>query len=135
VYDGGVKSSELARAVSEGGNAFGALLCTGALASLRAQGTDAEIAALLADAVRTYGPAFRQVGKLVKGARGVEPALARLEALARGGIDFGRPEAVAEVRAAIREVLSGVGFELPRHAGPGVRCELHGRECPTPGEG
>ena len=136
MYDGGVKTSALARSVSEGGNALGAFLCAGTLASLRAQGTSAEITALLAETLRTYGPAFRDVQKLVKGARGVEPALARLEALVGAGVDFGRPDAVAGVRATIRELLSNVGFELPRHApGPGVACELHGRECPAPGGG
>ncbi len=136
MYDGGVNAAALARSISEGGNALGAFLCAGTLASLRAQGSAAEINALLGEALRTYAPAFREVRRIVKGAREVEPALARLEGLVRAGVDFDRPEAVAEVRAAIRELLSNVGFELPRHApGPGVACELHGRECPTAGGG
>ncbi len=136
MYDGGVKPAALARSVSEGGNALGAFLCAGTLASLRAQGTPAEINALLGETLRAYAPAFRELRKVVKGARDVEPPLARLEALVRAGVDFDRPEAVAEARAAIREVLSIVGFDLPRHApARGVACELHGRECPGPGGG
>ncbi len=131
-----MKGSALARSVSEGGSALGAFLCAGTLASLRSQGTSAEITALLGETLRTYAPAFREVHRLVKGSREVEPALARLDALVGAGVDFARPEAVADVRAAIRELLSNVGFELPRHApGPGVACELHGRECPPPGGG
>lgn len=127
-----MNAAALARSVSEGGNALGAFLCAGTVASLRSQGTAAEIGALLAETVRTYAPAFREVQKLVKGARDVRPALARLEALVGAGVDFDRPEAVAGVRAAIRDVLSGVGFDLPRHPpGPGVACELHGRDCPA----
>ncbi len=132
MYDGGVKGAALAQAVTEGGNALGAFLCAGTVASLRAQGSVAEVNALLVESVGTYAPAFRQVGRVVKGARELEPALARLEALVRAGVDVDRPEALAGLRAAIRDVLSRVGFDLPRHApGPGVACELHGRQCPA----
>ena len=129
-----MKGAALAQSVSEGGNVLGAFLCTGTLASLRAQGTVAEVNALLGESVRTYAPAFREVRKLVKGAREVEPTLARLEALVRAGVDFDRPAAVADLRAAIRELLSNVGFQLPRYApAPGVACELHGPKCPAAG--
>ena len=69
--------------------------------------------------------------RLVRGAREVEPAIVRLEALTRFGVDYGAAKDVAELRAAIRELLVNVGFALPRHApGPGVVCELHGKACP-----
>ncbi len=127
-----MKAAALAQSVTEGGNLLGAFLCAGTIASLRAQGSAAEVNALLAEGLQTYAPAFRAMRKVVKGAREVEPALARLEALARAGVDFDRPAAVADLRAAIRELLSNVGFELPRHAaGPGVACELHGKQCPA----
>ncbi len=127
-----MKASALAQSVTEGGNLLGAFLCAGTVASLRAQGTVAEVNALLAEGVQKYAPAFRAMQKLVKGARGVEPALARLEALVRAGVELDESAAVAGLRAAIRELLSSVGFELPRHApGPGVACELHGRDCPA----
>ncbi len=122
----------LAQSVTEGGNLLGAFLCAGTLGSLRAQGSVAEVSALLAEGLRKYGPAFRAMRKLVKGARDVEPALGRLEALVGAGVDFDRPAAVADLRAAIRELLSNVGFDLPRHAaGPDVACELHGHACPA----
>jgi hypothetical protein len=129
-----MKSADLAKAVTEGGNLFGVFLCTGALASLRAKGSVGEVNALLADGLGKYGPAFRAMRKLVKGSKDVEPALERLEVLARLGVDFDRPEDVADLRAAIRELLANLGFDLPRHAGgPGVACELHGKVCPALG--
>jgi hypothetical protein len=129
-----MKSTDLAKAVTEGGNLFGVFLCTGALASLRAKGSVVEVNALLADGLGKYGPAFRAMRKLVKGSKDVEPALERLEVLARLGVDFDRPADVADLRAAIRELLANLGFDLPRHAaGPGVACELHGKVCPALG--
>lgn len=129
-----MKGSELAGAVTEGGNLLGVFLCTGALASLRAKGSVPEVNAILADGILRYAPAFRAMRKLVKGAGDVEPALERLEVLARLGVDFDRPSEVADLRAAIRDLLSNLGFDLPRHAaGPGVACELHGLECPALG--
>ncbi len=131
-----MQPAALAQAVTEGGNLLGAFLCAGTVASLRAQGSVAEVNALLADAVRKHAPAFRQLRRLVKGSKDVEPALQRLEALVRAGVDFDRPEDVASLRGAIRELLSNLGFDLPRHeTGPGVACELHGRACPAHGEG
>jgi hypothetical protein len=129
-----MKAAALAELVTEGGNLLGAFLCSGALASLRAKGSVPEVNAALAEGLRKYAPAFRAMRKLVKGAKDVEPALLRLEALVRVGVDFDRPADVADLRAAIREVLANVGFDLPRHAaGPGVACELHGRICPALG--
>lgn len=129
-----MKGTALAQQVTEGGNLFGVFLCAGALASLRAKGSIPEVNALLADGVIKYAPAFRAMRKLVKGARDVEPALERLEVLARLGVDFDRAGDVADLRAAIRELLGNLGFDLPRHApGPGVACELHGRTCPALG--
>ena len=127
-----MKASALAQSVTEGGNLLGAFLCAGTVASLRADGSVAEVNALLADGLRKHAPAFRAMQKLVKGGAAVEPALARLEALVGAGVDFDRPDAVADLRAAIRELLSNVGFELPRHAtGPWLGCELHGKDCPA----
>ncbi len=135
MYDQGVKGAALAQAVTEGGNLLGAFLCAGTVASLRAKGTVAEMNALLADGVAQYGPAFREVRKLLKGAKAVEPPLARLEALVRAGVDFDAPAAVADLRAAIRDLLGNLGFALPHHApGPDVACELHGKSCPGAGE-
>ena len=129
-----MKAAALAQSVTEGGNLFGVFLCTGALASLRAKGSVPEVNALLADGLQKYAPAFRAMRKLVKGAKEVEPAIERVEVLVRLGVDFDRPSDVADLRAAIRELLSNLGFDLPRHApGPGVACELHGRECPALG--
>ncbi len=129
-----MKASALAQSVTEGGNLLGAFLCAGAVASLREKGSVAEVNALLADGLQRYAPAFRAVRKLVKGAKDVEPALVRLEALVRVGVDFDRVDDVAGLRGAIRELLANVGFDLPRHApGPGVACELHGRVCPALG--
>lgn len=126
-----MKAAELARSVAEGGNLFGVFLCSGALASLRTKGTVAEVNALLAEGLRKYAPAFRAVRKVAQGARDIEPALERLEVLARIGVDFDRPSEVSDVRAAIRELLGNLGFVLPLHApGPGVACELHGAACP-----
>jgi hypothetical protein len=136
VYEEGVKAAALAQSVTEGGNLFGVFLCTGALASLRAKGSVPEVNALLAEGLQKYAPAFRAMRKVVKGAKEVEPALERLEVLVRLGVDFDRPADVADLRAAIRELLSNLGFDLPRHAhGPGVACELHGKECPGLGGG
>jgi hypothetical protein len=126
-----VKGTALAQAVMEGGNVLGAFLCAGTLASLRKEGSVAEVNALLAEGLAKYAPAFRAMAKLVKGGRAVEPALARLEAVLRPGVDLDRPEAVADLRAAIRDVLSNLGFDLPRHAGSLVACELHGDACPA----
>ncbi len=126
-----MKGAALAQSVTEGGNYLGAFLCAGTVASLRAKGSVAELNALLGEGVEKYAPAFRAMRKVVKGAVAVEPALARLEARARAGVDFDRPSAVAELRVAVRDVLSGLGFELPRHVGAGVVCELHGATCPA----
>ena len=116
-----MKAAALAQLVTEGGNLFGAFLCTGALASLRAKGSVPEVNAVLAEGLQKYAPAFRAMRKLVKGAKEVEPALLRLEALVRLGVDFDRTSDVADLRAAIRELLANLGFDLPRHApGPGV---------------
>lgn len=129
-----MKAAALAQLVTEGGNLFGAFLCTGALASLRAKGSVPEVNAVLAEGLQKYAPAFRAMRKLVKGAKEVEPALLRLEALVRLGVDFDRTSDVADLRAAIRELLANLGFDLPRHApGPGVACELHGTICPALG--
>lgn len=129
-----MKATDLARSVTEGGNLFGAFLCAGALASLRAKGSVPEVNALLVDGLQRYGPAFRAMRKLVKGSKDVEPALERLEVLVRLGVDFDRSSDVADLRAAIRELLANLGFDLPRHAaGPGVACELHGTVCPALG--
>ncbi len=129
-----MKASTLAESVTEGGNLLGAFLCAGALASLREKGSVAEVNALLAEGVRKYAPAFRAMRKVVTGAKDVEPALVRLETLVRVGVDFDRAADVADLRGAIRELLSNVGFDQPRHApGPGVACELHGRVCPALG--
>ncbi len=128
-----MKQADVARALSEGANLIAAFLCTGQVASLRAKGSVAEINALLAEALAQYAPTFRAVRRVSKG-RDLEPALGRLDALARAGVDFDSAAAVADLRAAIRDLLENVGFVLPRHApGPGVACELHGRECPAPG--
>jgi hypothetical protein len=130
-----MKATALAQSVTEGGNLFGVFLCTGALASLRAKGSVPEVNALLAEGLHKYAPAFRAMRKLVKGSKEVEPAIERLEVLVRLGVDFDRPADVADLRAAIRELLGNLGFDLPRHAsGPGVACELHGRECPALGK-
>ncbi len=129
-----MKSAALAQSVTEGGNLFGAFLCSGTVGSLRAKGTVQEVNALLAEGLQKYAPAFRRIRSLVKGAKDVEPALQRLEALVRVGVDFDRPDDVAALRVAIRELLSNLGFDLPRHApGPGVACELHGQICPALG--
>jgi hypothetical protein len=131
-----MKSSELAQQVTEGGNLLGVFLCTGALRTLRASGTPDEVNALLAEGLVKYGPAFRAMKRLVRGAKEVEPPLWRLEALVRLGLDLDRPEHLADVRASIRELLSNLGFALPSHAlGPDVVCELHGRACPVAEEG
>ena len=131
-----MKSSELAQQVTEGGNLLGVFLCTEALRTLRARGTPAEVNALLGEGLAKYGPAFRAMKRLVRGAREVEPALQRLQALLRLGLDLDRPEHVADVRASIRELLTNLGFALPLHApGKGVVCELHGTACPLPSGG
>lgn len=127
-----MKAAALAQSVMEGGNLFGAFLCTGNVASLRAKASVAEVNGLLAEGLEKYAPSFREVRKLVKGAKAVEPPLQRLEALVRRGVDFDRPADVADLRTAIRELLSNLGFDLPRHApGPGIACELHGAVCPA----
>jgi hypothetical protein len=129
-----MKQADLARALSDGANLLAAFLCTGQIASLRAKGSVAEINGLLAEALQQYAPVFRAVRKVSKGMKDIEPALGRLDALVRAGVDFDSPAAVAELRAALRELLGNVGFVLPRHApGPGVACDLHGRECPALG--
>ena len=132
MYDGGMKAAALAQSVTEGGNLLGVFLCTGALASLRQKGSVPEVNALLAEGLRKYAPAFRAMRKLVKGAKDVEPALERMEVMVRLGVDFDEPGDLADLRAAIREVLANLGFVLPRHTGPGVACELHGKACPPP---
>jgi hypothetical protein len=129
-----MRQADLARALSEGANLLGAFLCSGEVASLRSRGTVAEINALLAETLQQSAPVFRAVRKVSKDMKDIEPALGRLEALVRTGVDFDAPPAVADLRAAIRELLGNVGFVLPRHAaGPGIACELHGRECPALG--
>lgn len=127
-----MKSDELAAQVTEGANLLGVFLCTEALRTLRAKGTPAEVNVLLVEALLKYGPAFRAMRKLVRGAKDVEPALQRLQALARFGVDFDAPDHLADMRAAIRELLANVGFDLPLHAkGRGITCELHGKRCPV----
>jgi hypothetical protein len=129
-----MKPAALAQLVTEGGNLFGAFLCSGALATLRAKGSVPEVNGVLVEGLQKYAPSFRAMRKLMKGAKDVEPALQRLEALVRIGVDFDRPGDVADLRTAIRELLSNLGFDLPRHApGPGVACELHGQICPALG--
>jgi len=126
-----MKASALAASVTEGANLLGVFLCAGALAALRAKGSAAEVNALLADGLAKYAPALRAMRKLVRGAKDVEPALQRLEALVRLGLDLDRAEHLADLRAAIRELLGNLGFDLPHHpAGPGVACGLHGASCP-----
>ncbi|HET8539949.1 MAG TPA: hypothetical protein VFL83_08765 [Anaeromyxobacter sp.] len=126
-----MNAAALAQSVTEGGNLFGVFLCTAGLATLRKKGSVPEVNALLVEGLQKYAPAFRAMRKLVKGSGDVEPALERLEVLVRLGVNFDRPSDVADLRAAIRELLSNLGFALPRHApGPGIACELHGRECP-----
>jgi hypothetical protein len=126
-----VKASALAQSVTEGGNLLGVFLCSGALAALRAKGSPAEVNALLAEGIARYGPAFRAMRKLVRGARDVEPALQRLEAQVRLGLDLDRADHLADLRAAIRELLGNLGFDLPRQAtAAGAPCELHGASCP-----
>jgi hypothetical protein len=127
-----MKSDELAAQVTEGANLLGVFLCTQALRTLRARGTPAEVNFLLGEALLKYGPAFRAMRKLVRGAKDVEPAIQRVQALTRFGVDFDAPEQLADVRGAIRELLSNVGFDLPLHAkGRGITCELHGKRCPV----
>jgi hypothetical protein len=104
-----MKSDELAAQVTEGANLLGVFLCTEALRTLRAKGTPAEMNVLLAEALLKYGPAFRAMRKLVRGAKDVEPALQRLQALARFGVDFDAPDHLADMRGAIRELLANVG--------------------------
>jgi len=126
-----MKAGELAAAVTEGANLLGVFLCTRTLATLRASGTPVEIDQLLAQALAKDGPTFRAMRKLVRGAKDVEPALQRLQALVRFGIDYDSPEHLADVRGAIRELLANVGFAVPPPArGRGVTCELHGEACP-----
>lgn len=127
-----MKGPALAEAVTEGGNVLGSFLCAGTLASLRSQGSSAEVNGLLREALERYAPAFRAVRKVLKGGSDVEPAVARLEGLVRRGVEFDRPADVADLRAAIRALLATLGFVLPRHTGPGIACELHGKGCPTP---
>lgn len=127
-----MKSDELARLVAEGGNLLGVFLCTGALRALRARGTPAEVNALLREAAAKYAPAFRGMRRLVRGAKDVEPALVRLEALARFGVDLDDAAQLADLRATLREILGNVGFELPLHEPRrGVVCPLHGTRCPA----
>jgi hypothetical protein len=129
-----MKSSELAEQVTEGANLLGVFLCTDALQTLRAKGTAAEVNGLLGEALAKYGPPFRAMKRLVRGSKEVEPSLQRLLALVRLGLDLERPEHVSDLRAAIRELLSNLGFVLPYHApGKGVVCEIHGRACPVEG--
>ena len=129
-----MKSSELAEQVTEGANLLGVFLCTRALRTVRAKGTQAEVNGLLSEALAKYGPPFRAMKRLVRGAKEIEPALQRLIALVRLGLDLDRPEHVADLRAAIRELLSNLGFVLPYHApGKGIACEIHGRTCPAGG--
>jgi hypothetical protein len=131
-----MRSSELAQQVTEGGNLLGVFLCADALRTLRARGTPAEVNALLGEGLVKYGPAFRAMKRLVRGAKEVEPALQRMQALLRLGLDLDRPEHLADLRAAIRELLSNLGFALPHHPpGRGVVCELHGAACPPAEEG
>ncbi len=126
-----MKSSELAAQVTEGANLLGVFLCTDALRTLRAKGSAAEVNALLDEALVKYGPAFRAMKKLVRGAPEIEPALQRVTALVHFGLDLDRPDHLADLRAGIRELLSNLGFVLPHHApGPKIVCELHGRACP-----
>jgi hypothetical protein len=128
-----MRSNELAQQVTEGGNLLAVFLCTGALERLRASGTPSEVSGVLGEGVAKYAPAFRAMRKLVRGAKDVELPIQRLQALVRFGLDLDRPDHVADLRGAIREILSNLGFDLPRHAaGRGVVCELHGRECPVP---
>jgi hypothetical protein len=127
-----MRSSELAEQVTEGANLLGVFLCTDALRTLRAKGTPAEVNGLLGEALAKYGPSFRAMKRLVKGSKEVEPALQRLMALLRLGLDLDRPEHVSDLRAAVRELLTNLGFVLPYHApGKGVLCEIHGRACPV----
>ena len=127
-----MKSADLAQQVTEGANLLGVFLCTDALATVRAKGTPAEVNGLLTESLAKYGPAFRAMKKLVKGSKEVEPAIQRLTALVRLGLDLDRPDHVADLRGAIRELLGNLGFALPYHAPrKGVVCELHGRACPV----
>jgi hypothetical protein len=129
-----MKSSELAAQVTEGANLLGVFLCTDALRTLRSKGSAAEVNALLGEALAKYGPHFRAMTRLVRGAKEIEPALQRLIALVRFGIDLDRPEHLADLRAGIRELLSNLGFVLPHHPRRrGIVCEIHGRACPTDG--
>jgi hypothetical protein len=124
----------LARSVQQGGNFLGVFLCTGALAALRARAGSPELNDLLVRGLATYAPAFRAMQQAVEGPE-VEPALERLDALTRLGVDFDAPGEVAPLRAALRELLAKVGFELPGPLrGEGVACELHGAACPSLGE-
>lgn len=132
-----MKSHELARQVTEGANLLAVFLCSGALRTVRTKGTAPEVNALLGEAVAKYGPAFRGMRKIVRGAKEVEPALVRLEALVRFGVDLENPAHLADLRATIRELLSNLGFDLPLHEpAADVRCPLHGASCPAEaGEG
>jgi hypothetical protein len=123
---------ELARAVQEGGNFLGVFLCAGALATLCERGSAGEVNALLGRGVSTYAPAFRGFAELTGEGGDVEPAIERLEVLTRLGVDVGVPAELADVRAAVRELLGAVGFELPS-APPGESdlCPLHGAACPA----
>jgi hypothetical protein len=127
-------ADELAQAVQEGGNFLGVFLCSGALATLRERGSAGEVNVLLGRGVATYAPAFRGFAEISHDGRDVEPAIERLEVLTRLGVDVGVPGELADIRAAVRELLGAVGFELPS-APPGESdvCPLHGRACPAHG--
>lgn len=124
-------ATELTQSMAAGGNFFGVFLCTGALATLRERGSDPELNALLGRGLATYAPVFRRMQEVLEGASDVEPALERLEVLVRLGMDFDAPADVAELRAAVRELLQALGFELPeRRRSKHPACELHGATCP-----
>jgi hypothetical protein len=126
-----MNTDALARSVQEAGNLLATFLCAGALGKLREKGTAQELNALVARTLAAHGPAFRGMHALAKGAPDVEVPLERLEVLTRLGLRFDAPRELAELRAAIRQLLASVGFEVPLAARrERAVCELHGAACP-----
>ncbi len=120
------KAERTSRAVAEGLNCLGVLLCGPAFKKLQP-----DVGQVLDHWEREYAPTFREIGADLKrsGRARLVSALAALSSAARA---TGTPGDLAPLRSAIRDVMAALGMPLAKlsPAESGV-CELHGSKCPA----
>ncbi len=123
------QAAHFARIVSEGFNCLGVFLCGPALREVRS-----EVPTLVRQWNDEYAPLFRTLD--LAAARGDTPAfraaLGRIGALTSGGFDPEDAARLAELRAAIRALMTALHVPLPVLSPADAKvCELHGAACPV----